>query len=220
MSETIDVLIADAHPVFRAGVRMLLDSEADIRVVAEADDGADAIEMTRSYAPRVVIIDATLSRHDGSDAIRRIVADCPSTRVLVLVMNAVEECRRFALDSGASGCLSKLRADRELIEAVRAVANGGFYFAAAHAIPALASNGGNGGHASLEAASPLVLSDRERQVVSLTASGYSSREIGEKLDISSKTVDTYRARSMEKLGFSHRWELVRYALRTGLLAGL
>lgn len=211
--EPIDVLVADDHGVFRAGVRLLLDSERDIRVVAEAETGDEAVELARELEPRVAIVDARLSRN-GNEAIRRLLAVSPVTRVLVLVMNAVEECREYALDSGASGCLSKLRADLELIDAVRTVARGGMYFTAA-APPLPGRNGGNGGPEEL---SPqFVLSDRERQVVALTAAGYSSREIGERLRISSKTVDTYRARSMDKLGYSHRWELVRYALRTGLL---
>lgn len=219
MHDTIKILLADDHPVFRAGVRALLDAEPDLKVVAEAGTGEEAVAMARTLRPRVVVIDAAMSRFDGADAIRRIVAEAAGVRVLVLVMNALVECRRFALDSGASGCLSKLRADRELVDALRTIARGGVYFSASDAIPVPATNGGGDG-APADPVSPLVLSDRERQVVRLTASGYSSREIGEQLAISSKTVDTYRARSMEKLGFSHRWELVRYALRNGLLAGL
>lgn len=211
--EPIGVLLADDHAVFRAGVRLLLESTPDIRVVGEAATRDDAVDLARRHSPRVAVLDARLSGN-GGDAIRTLRAESPRTRVLVLVMNAVEECREFALDSGASGCLSKLRADRELIDAVRTLAGGGMYFtAAAPTLPG--PNGGKGDHGG---SSPgIALSDRERQVVKLTAGGYSSREIGERLGISSKTVDTYRARSMDKLGYSHRWELVQYALRNGLL---
>ena len=223
-SDPIDVLIADDHPIFRAGMRQLLAAESDLKVVAEAESAEETFALVRELEPRVVVLDAAMARADGNDTTRRIAAEVPASRVLILVVNAVEECHQFALDSGASGCLSKLRADRELVEAIRSIAGGGLYFSALDTVPSgLAHGGGNGsgnGSGRGEPKPDEVLSDRERQVVILTASGYSSREIGSQLHISSKTVDTYRARSMDKLGFHHRWELVQYALRNGLLAAL
>lgn len=223
MSESIDVLLADDHPVFRAGARLLLESEPDIHVVAEAATGAEAVERAIALEPRVVVLDAAMPRFGGIEAARRIAAAAPTVRILVLVMHAAEECRRTCLEAGAHGCLSKLEADRELIEAVRTVADGAIYVPPYSVTITPSGNGANGrgfpvGNPPDEGEIPL--SDREREVVILTAGGYSSREIGERLRISSKTVDTYRARSMEKLGFSHRWELVQYALRRGLLAEL
>lgn len=223
MTDSIDVLLADDHPVFRAGARLLLESEPDIRVVGEASTGAEAVERTLELRPRVVVLDAAMPRFGGIEAARRISAAAPDVRILVLVMHAVEECRRTVYDAGAHGCLSKLEADRELIEAVRTVADGAVYAPPYSVTIKPAANGagnGRGFPASVHPEGEVPLSDREREVVILTAGGYSSREIGERLQISSKTVDTYRARSMEKLGFSHRWELVQYALKTGLMAEL
>lgn len=222
--ETIDVMLADDHPVFRAGARLLLECEPDIRVVAEAGTGTEAVERALAVRPRVVVLDAAMPRFGGIEAARRIASEAPEIRILVLVMHAVEECKRACLEAGAHGCLSKLRADRELIEAVRTVAEGTNYVSPFSVTITRGTNGKGNGRGRVDPdfarVEEVPLSDREREVVIMTAGGYSSREIGERLHISSKTVDTYRARSMEKLGFHHRWELVQYALRTGLLAEL
>lgn len=215
---SIDILIGDDHPDFREGIRQLLEAEPDVRIVGEAESAEEAVAKVRALKPHVVVLDAAMARLDDHNAVRTIAAQVPDSRILVLVMNAVEECRRFALDSGAAGCLSKLRADRELEDAVRSIAAGGVYFTALDVGSVSGSEAGGNGVRVAGPRPGAVLSERERQVVTLTARGYSSREIGEKLHISSKTVDTYRARSMEKLRISHRWELVRYALRYGLLA--
>lgn len=210
-STPIQVLLADDHAVFRAGVRLLLESAPGIHVVGEAADEAETVELSRRLSPGVIVVDPRFGGADGSESIRRIVASAPDARVLALVMTVTEDCRDIAECSGAQGCLSKLRADRELVPAVRALGSAGTYFATDEP-----SHGATNG-VEPDRWPDRILSDRERQVVALTAEGYSSREIGERFRISSKTVDTYRARSMEKLGFSHRWELVQYALRTGLL---
>ncbi|MDX1661085.1 MAG: response regulator transcription factor [Gemmatimonadota bacterium] len=224
MNETIEVLLADDHPVFRAGARLLLESEPDIRVVAEAATGMEAVDRALEARPDVVVLDAAMPRFGGIEASRRIASEASEIRILVLVMHAVEECQRTCLEAGAHGCLSKLKADRELIEAVRTVAGGAIYVPPYSVTITPSKNGSGNGRGHTAPNYPEVeevpLSDREREVVILTAGGYSSREIGERLHISSKTVDTYRARSMEKLGFNHRWELVQYALRMGLLAEL
>lgn len=225
MADPIRILLADDHPVFRAGVRSLLESEPDLRVVAEAASGDEAVAMEASSRPDVVVLDASMPGFGGIEAARRIRVQDERVRILVLVLHAVEECRRTVQEAGAQGCLSKLRADRELIEAIRVVADGGVYLPPMTVTITPSANGVSPNGLGAQALSPVLpesmpLSDRERQVVTLTAGGFSSREIGEKLQISSKTVDTYRARSMEKLGFQHRWELVQYALRTGLLSEL
>lgn len=211
----ITVLLADGHAVFRAGVRLLLESEPDIEVVGEAATGERAIALAASLRPDVVLLDAAMTTGGGGEATRRILEANPDARILVLVVNPIDETRENARAAGARGFLSKLRADVELSGAIRTVASDGRYFRP-EPLAALASSNGGGRPQRGEPDTPL--SVREREVVSLTALGFSSREIGERLGISSKTVDTYRARSMEKLGLRHRWELVRYALRTGLLA--
>lgn len=218
MSE-IRVVLADDHVVLRAGLRALLEAEMGIDVVGEASTGDEAVDLARELKPTIVVMDLSMPGSGGLEATRRIVALGLETRVLVLTMHAEEEYLVPVLEAGASGYLTKTAADRSLIEAVRAVARGEVF------LPPQATKlllreyrAASSGEAP---ADPLRrLSTREQEVLALTAEGYSSKEIGEKLFISPKTVDTYRARIMEKLGLNHRAELVRFALRAGLLKGL
>ena len=218
MSE-IRVVLADDHVVLRAGLRALLEAEMGIEVVGEASTGDEAVDLVRELKPTVVVMDLSMPGSGGLEATRRIVALHLDTRVLVLTMHAEEEYLVPVLEAGASGYLTKTIADRSLIEAIRIVARGEVY------LPPQATKlllreykAASSGEASPERLHQL--STREQEVLALTAEGYSSKEIGEKLFISPKTVDTYRSRIMEKLGLNHRAELVRFALRAGLLKGL
>ena len=177
------------------------------------------MDLVRELKPTVVVMDLSMPGSGGLEATRRIVALHLDTRVLVLTMHAEEEYLVPVLEAGASGYLTKTIADRSLIEAIRIVARGEVY------LPPQATKlllreykAASSGEASPERLHQL--STREQEVLALTAEGYSSKEIGEKLFISPKTVDTYRSRIMEKLGLNHRAELVRFALRAGLLKGL
>lgn len=213
--DPIRILLADDHTVLRAGLRALLEAEHDMAVVGEAASGEEAVERAQTLQPDVIVMDLTMPGSGGLDATRRINALGLNANVLVLTVHAEEEYLFPVLDAGGCGYVTKTSADRDLITAIRTVARGEV-FLYPHAAKRLLQR-----YRAVESGDendPLArLTPRERAVLSLTAEGYSSSEIGEQLIISPKTVDTYRARITEKLGFHHRSELVRFALRTGLL---
>lgn len=209
----ISVLLVDDHPLLRTGLRTLLERESDLRVLAEAGTGEEAILLVEKHKPDVVIMDLTLPGLHGLDATREIRRRNPKSAVLVLTAHAEERYLFPVLQAGASGYVRKDVADDELVRAVRLVASGKAYLdPEAQAMLLRGYLSPEEGVDAFEG-----LSTRERQVLQLTAEGYSSREIGEKLHISHKSVETYRARVMEKLNISDRPALVRYALRKGLL---
>ncbi len=211
----ITVVLADDHVVLRSGLRALLEAESGIDVVGEASTGDEAIDLVRSERPDVVVMDLSMPGSGGLEATRRINALELPSKVLVLTMHAEEEYLVPVLEAGAAGYLNKTTADRSLIEAIRVVARGEVFLppqATKLLLKEYRAIGSGGGADNLHP-----LSAREQEVMALTAEGFSSREIGEKLFISPKTVDTYRSRIMEKLGLNHRSELVRFALRAGLL---
>lgn len=210
----IKVLLVDDHGMFRAGMRALLERERDLEVVGEASRGEEGVDLVRSAKPDVVIMDLSMPGSDGLEATRRITALGFKTKVLVLTAHAEEEYLVPVVEAGASGYLTKTSADLDLVAAIRVVARGEVFLppkATRLLLQHYKSAPGEAGPGAQD------LSAREQEVLALTAEGFSSREIGERLFISPKTVDTYRARIMEKLGLNHRSELVRFALRTGLL---
>ena len=211
---TTRILLVDDHAMFRSGMKALLETERGFEVVGEAATGDDGVDRVRELKPDVVVMDLSMPGSNGLDATRRIAALGLKARVLVLTVHAEEEYLVPVVEAGASGYLTKTSADQDLVDAIRVVARGEVYLPP-KATRLLLQQYRN---ASPESTHGLQeLSAREREVMALTAEGYSSREIGEKLFISPKTVDTYRARIMEKLGLNHRSELVRFALKTGLL---
>jgi two-component system response regulator NreC len=215
MAERVRILLADDHAVLRAGLRALLESAADLEVVGEAGTGEEAVERARELRPDVVVMDLSMPGIGGLEATRRIAALGQGTRVLVLTVHAEEEYLLPVLEAGGSGYVMKTSADVDLIRAIRAVARDEvFLYPTA---TKLLLQRYRTGSAEREKDPLEVLSDREREVLQLTAEGFSSSEIGKRLFISPKTVDTYRSRIMEKLRLHHRSELVRFALRTGLL---
>jgi DNA-binding NarL/FixJ family response regulator len=214
-ANTIRILLVDDHPVLRSGLEALLDLEDGMQVVGQASTGEEGIEKARLLRPEVVVMDLAMPGMDGLEATREIVAQGPATKVLVLTSQSEDEFLLPVLEAGASGFVRKTSADRDLIQAIRTVA-GGEVFLYPSATRLLLRQYRTAGERA--ASSPLQkLSEREREVLALTAEGYSSAEIGKKLFLSPKTVDTYRARLMQKLGLTHRAELVRLALETGLL---
>jgi two-component system response regulator NreC len=214
VSET-RILLVDDHAMFRAGIKALLESEERLTVVGEASSGDEGVDQVRALKPDVVVMDLSMPDSNGLEATRRIAALGLDTRVLVLTVHAEEEYLVPVVEAGASGYLTKTSADRDLIEAIKVVARGEVY------LPPKATRLLLQQYRAAESNQDLSdlheLSSREQEVLALTAEGFSSREIGKKLFISPKTVDTYRARIMEKLGLNHRSELVRFALRVGLL---
>ena len=214
MSKVISVLLVDDHAMFRAGIKALLEGEGRVEVVGEASSGDEAVDRVRELKPDVVVMDLSMPDSNGLEATRRIAALGLDTHVLVLTVHAEEEYLVPVVEAGASGYLTKTSADTDLHEAIRVVARGQVF------LPPKATTLLLRKYKSTEfddSAGLKDLSTREQEVLALTAEGFSSREIGKKLFISPKTVDTYRSRIMEKLGLSHRSELVRFALKVGLL---
>jgi two-component system response regulator NreC len=214
MSERARILLVDDHAMFRAGIKALLEAEGRMSVVGEASSGDEAVDKVRELKPDVVVMDLSMPGSNGLEATRRIAALELDTKVLVLTVHAEEEYLVPVVEAGASGYLTKTSADKDLIEAIKVVARGEVY------LPPKATTLLLQRYKASEADDSAGLHDlstREQEVLALTAEGYSSREIGKKLFISPKTVDTYRSRIMDKLGLNHRSELVRFALRVGLL---
>ncbi|MHB0868580.1 MAG: response regulator [Chloroflexota bacterium] len=215
MSKKTSVFLADDHAVLRAGLKMLIDAQPDLQVVGEAEDGEEAIERITSLKPDLALMDVNMPRLDGLEALRRIKAACPQVRVLVLSMYDDEGYLRRALENGASGYILKKAADSELMAALRAVARGEVYVYPS--LTHLLVNRYLGREESRPSLAVVELSERELEVVRLLAEGHTSEQVGQRLALSAKTVDTYKARVMEKLGLRSRVDLVRYALRHGLL---
>lgn len=217
----IRILIADDHGVLRAGLKALFNSQPDMEVCGEAANGHEAIAVTVATAPDLVLLDLKMPGLGGVEAIGRIRAAHPGVKVLILTMYDDQSYLRKVLDAGASGYVLKRAADVELLSAIRAVHEGGIYldptlgravvegFLAAKPAAAKAP-------ASKEDANSL--SEREREVLRLLAYGYTSRQIAEKLFLSVKTVEGYKARIVEKLGLRGRAALTRYAMEKGLLS--
>ena len=214
MPKPISVLLVDDHAMFRAGIRALLEAEGHVEVVGEGASGDEAVDLVRELKPDVVVMDLSMPGSNGLEATRRIAALELDTHVLVLTVHAEEEYLVPVVEAGASGYLTKTSADTDLLEAIRIVARGQVF------LPPKATTLLLKQYKASEAdeeAGLRDLSTREQEVLALTAEGFSSREIGKKLFISPKTVDTYRSRIMDKLGLNHRSELVRFALKVGLL---
>jgi DNA-binding NarL/FixJ family response regulator len=208
----VRLLIADDHGVVRGGLRLLLDRQADMEVVGEASDGAQAVSVALAQRPDLAILDVAMPRLTGLQATREIKAHAPEVDVLILSMHDDERYLFEALRAGASGYVLKHEADQDLVAAVRAVARGESFLT-------------NAAQRSLvrswmedEASGPAEpLSPREQEVLKLIAEAHTNREIGDILHLSAKTVESHRANILRKLGMRDRVELVRYAIRRGLI---
>jgi DNA-binding NarL/FixJ family response regulator len=218
MSEDqIRVVLADDHAIVRAGLKAILGAARDIAVVGEASNGRDAVALSARFRPHVVVMDLTMGEMDGIAATRLIVGTENAPRELVLTMHPEDDYLVPQLEAGASGYLVKSAADRDLVDAVRAVARGELYVRPS-AARVLARELKKKEEAASDRSRYEKLTERERDVLRMTAEGYSAPEIGEKLHISPKTVDTYKQRVNEKLGLAHRPDYVQFALRIGILA--
>lgn len=215
-TEVISVLLADDHGIVRAGLRALLEAQPDMHVVAEAENGPDAIEAARRFVPTVVVADLSMPG-GGLEAIRRITELQLPTRVLVLTVHAEERYLLPVLEAGGSGYVRKSSAHTDLLDAIRTVARGEVFLD-----PAATKTLLRGYLGRVKTGDELdlgeVLSEREREVVKLTAEGHTAQQAADILSLSPKTIETYRHRAMQKLGLTNRAELVRYALRAGLLS--
>jgi DNA-binding NarL/FixJ family response regulator len=209
------ILLADDHAVVRHGLKRVLDAEADLEVVAEAGDGAEAVQRGVADDVDLAVLDVTMPRLTGIQAARELSQRRPDLRTLILSMHDNERYFFEALRAGASGYVLKSVADRDLVEACRATMRGESFLYPG-AVKALIRD-----HLERAKAGETIpedpLSPRESEIVKLIAEGHTSREIGEMLVISDKTVERHRSNILEKLGLRDRVELTRYAIRRGLI---
>jgi DNA-binding NarL/FixJ family response regulator len=209
------VFLADDHAVVREGLKALVNSDPEMEVSGEAGDGQSACRQIQELQPDVAVMDVSMPEMSGAQATEQLKRDCPSVKVLALTVHEDKGYLRQLLEAGAAGYVLKRAAAEELIHAIRTVAAGGVYLD-----PALAGKVVSGfvhHPAGRAAAGTGELSEREEEVVKLIAEGHSNKEVAKRLDVSIKTVETYKARSLEKLGLHSRAELVRFALRRGWL---
>ncbi|MEV7236963.1 response regulator transcription factor [Streptomyces sp. NPDC051020] len=215
MNTPVRILLADDHALVRRGVRLVLESEPDLTVVGEADDGAHAIELARDVDADLIVLDVTMPRMTGLQAARALAKHRPDVRILFLTMHDSEQYFFEALKVGACGYVLKSVADRDLVDACRAAMRDepflypGTETALVRHYLDLVRRG--------EGLPRKPITEREEEILKLVAEGHSSREIAELLVISVKTVDRHRANLLQKLGMRDRVELTRYAIRTGLI---
>ena len=216
----IRVLLAEDHNVVREGLRLLLNAQPDIRVIGEATNGRQAVALARECCPDVAVLDISMPDLDGLQAAGLIRAECPRTQVLILTMHESDAYFFRAVEAGAAGYLLKKAASEDLISAVRAVAQGEAFFYPSHGAQAAGRL-----PETRSASDPILagpsgydeLSDREREVMFLLVGGLSNQEIAEKLVVSPSTVQTHRGHILRKLGLETTIDLVRYAIRHGLI---
>ncbi|MFC9236373.1 response regulator [Streptomyces decoyicus] len=209
------ILLADDHQLVRRGVRLILDAEPDLTVVAEAGNGAEALEAARTHHPDLAILDIAMPRMTGLQAARELSRTQPDIRLLMLTMYDNEQYFFEALAAGASGYVLKSVADRDLVEACRATMRGE-PFLYPGAVDALVRNYLD----RIRHGEPLperAITDREEEILKLVAEGHTSQQIADMLVISVKTVERHRANLLQKLGLKDRLELTRYAIRAGLI---
>ncbi len=216
--EKIRVLLVDDHTILRAGLRMMLNAQADIEVVGEASDGEQGRDEAKRLHPHVALMDISMPNMNGIEATRQIKKALPEVRVLVLTMHENEGYLFQCLRAGASGYILKEAADTELLSAIRIVQSGRIYLSPA-AQSMMVGDYLQRVRAGEERDSYNDLTEREREILKLVAEGYTNNQIAEKLVISPKTVDTHRTHVMDKLNLHSRAELVKFAMRRGLLEG-
>jgi DNA-binding NarL/FixJ family response regulator len=211
ITEAMKVMIADDHGIVRSGLRMLLERQPDIEVVGEASDGAEAREMAIRERPDLAILDVKMPKLTGLQATREIRAQAPDVAILILSMYDDERYLFEALKAGASGYVLKAQADSDLIDAVRAVERGEPFLTPEAQRALIQDVLGESSNREDE------LTPREQEVVKLVAEAHTNREIAGILHLSEKTVENHRSNAMRKLGMRDRVELVRYAIRKGLI---
>ena len=213
----ITVLLADDHVVIREGLRMLLDTSGDIRVVAEADNGITAVRLAKELKPEVVVLDLAMPQMTGADATKEILEALPATKILILSTYGTEDCVDQAIQEGAFGYLIKQTASQELIKAIREAKRGNHYFS-----PSISKRFQTQQRDSfLRNGAPRKdtprLTTRETEVLQLIAAGYANKQIADSLDISIKTVEKHRQQMMAKLNIHEVATLTRYAISKGLV---
>ncbi len=206
------ILIADDHGIVRGGLRLLLDRQPDLEVVAEATDGVEAVEQAQATRPDLCVLDVSMPRLTGLQAARQIKAHLPDTQVLMLSMHDDERYVFDALQAGASGYVLKRDVDEALLDAVRAVGRDEAFVTGAVERSLIRDWMSDGSKGPQEPLSP-----REQEVLKLISEAYTNKEIAETLHLAEKTVESHRGNILRKLGMRDRVELVRYAIRRGLI---
>ena len=212
----IHILLADDHTILRAGLKMMLNAQPDMEVVGEAPDGRQAIAETQRLQPDIILMDITMPEMNGIEATRHIKKLVPESKILILTMHEHDEYVFQALRAGASGYMLKEAADTELISALHVIQSGQFYLSPV-AQSVLVGDYLQRVRIGEEKDSYSSLTEREREILKLIAEGYTNTQVAERLVISPKTVDTHRTHIMDKLNLHSRAELVKYAMRRGLL---
>ena len=214
---TIKVFLADDHEIVRNGIRLLIEEEADMKVIGEAGNGREAVTRTRKLCPDVVVMDIEMPGLNGIEAIEKIHENCDSFKVIILSMHSSSEYIRRALKLGARGYILKESAGKELVRSIRSVASGRRYLSREITEKLIDTYLDLDQYISAETISPLEkLSSREREILQLVVEGKTSKEIADIIFISNKTVETYRSRMMQKLEISGIPQLVKFAIRHGL----
>ncbi len=211
-TEQVRVLLVDDHPIVRGALKVLIDGEPDMSVVGEVTDGLAAIRAAASLEPHVIVMDVSMPTLGGADATAQIKSTHPAVKVLALSAHDERGYVQMLLAAGASGYVLKRSAAADVVRAIRAVAAGGVYLD-----PAVAGHVIEGRAARPERTAVSQLSERETEVLRMLAEGFGVKETAAKLEISTRTLETYRSRAMEKLGLRTRPDIVRYALQCGWL---
>jgi len=212
---SVKVLLADDHPVVRGGMRNFLDKEADFSVVGEAEDGLQAVQLAESLHPDIIVLDMMMPLLNGLEVLRQLAKRLSNTRIIILSMQSADPYVTQALKEGAAGYVLKDSAPDELVKAIRQVLSGQRYLS-----PQLNERLINNfiQKADDDTLDPLAsLTDREREVLQMTAEGLTSIEIGEHLSLSPRTIESHRQNIMNKLGIDNHIDLIRFAIKHGIL---
>ena len=213
---TIRVLLVDDHAIMREGLRLVLAADPDIEVIGEGEDGRQALDLVSTLRPDVVVMDIGMPRLNGLEATRQIRQQYPNVQVVILTMH---ENRAYYLQfakAGAAGCVLKRSMGKELVTAIKSAARGESYLPPTIAATVLADYRRLAAHSTGEDVDPLT--EREREILQLIAEGQTNREIADLLTLSIKTIQAHRANIMDKIGAHDRTDLVRYAIRAGMIA--
>ncbi len=213
---TVDVLLVDDHAMVREGLRLVLAAESDINVIGEAGDGREALELVERLKPDVVVMDIAMPNLNGLEATTQIRRRFPQVHVVILTMHENELYFNQIIKAGATGCVLKRSMGRELVTAIQAAAHGENYFS-----PTVATKVLQHYQQLLQHPTPKAddtLTEREREILQLVAEGHTNREIAEMLTLSIKTVQAHRSNLMEKLDAHDRTDLVKYAIRVGMIS--
>ncbi|HTP90933.1 MAG TPA: response regulator transcription factor [Xanthobacteraceae bacterium] len=216
MTRKVRIVLADDHPIVLNGLRNLVRAEPDFELLGEASSGLAALKLIREKRPDVAVLDISMPELNGIVLSRRLAADMPTLRLLVLTLHEDRAYLNQALEAGVQGYVLKRSAAENLVQAIRAVMVGGLYIDPAIAGRVFSAKRSSARPSASKSEAP-ALTDRETEVLKLAALGFTNKEIASRLDVGVKSVETYKARGLEKLGLKTRAELVRYASGQGWL---